>query len=78
VPLLTSGDKGFNPAFKNAALKEDPVLAFKAFNPDISPQPDHLPLKATAGVLLLEANRITQFYLHDHGFYLKEPGVERW
>jgi hypothetical protein len=28
-------------------------------------------------VLLLEANRIAQLYLHNHGFYLKEPGVER-
>jgi hypothetical protein len=77
VPLLTSGDKGFNPAFKDAALKEDPALAFKAFNPDINPQPDHLPIKTAAGVLLLKANRIAQLYLHNHGFYLKGPGVER-
>ncbi len=42
------------------------MLALKASNPDIRPQPEYLPLIATAGVLLLEANYITQFYLHNH------------
>ena len=45
------------------------MLAFEAFNPDISPEPDYLPLIATTGVLLLEANHITQLYLHNHSFY---------
>ena len=42
------------------------MLASEAFNPDVSPQPDHLPLITAAGVLLLEANHITQLYLHNH------------
>jgi hypothetical protein len=66
VPLLTSGNKGFDPALKDTSLKEHSVLALKAFNPNISPEPDHLPLIATAGVLLLEANHIAQLYLHNH------------
>ena len=48
------------------------MLAFEAFNPDISPEPDYLPLIATTGVLLLEANHITQLYLHNHSLCLKE------
>ena len=42
------------------------MLAFKAFNSDISPEPDHLPLIATTGVLLPQANHIAQPYLHGH------------
>jgi len=42
------------------------VLAFEAFNSDISPEPDHLPLIATTGVLLPQANHIAQLYLHSH------------
>ena len=39
---------------------------FKAFNPYIGAEPGYLPLVAAAGVLLLEANHITQLYLHNH------------
>ena len=42
------------------------MLALKALNPYISAEPDYLPLIATTGVLLLEANHITQLYLHNH------------
>jgi len=66
VPLLPSGNKGFNPALEDAALKENTALAFEAFNPDISTEPDYLPLIATAGMFLLEAHHITQLYLHNH------------
>jgi len=66
IHLLTSGNEGFDPAFKDAALKENTALAFEALNPDVSSQPDYLPLIAAAGVLLLEADYITQFYLHNH------------
>jgi hypothetical protein len=52
------GNEGFNSAFKDASLKEDAASTFKAFNPNISTQPDHLPFVAAAGVLLLEANYI--------------------
>ena len=45
---------------KDTAVEENVALAFKAFNPDISTQPYHLPLIATTGVLLLEANHIAQ------------------
>ena len=69
--LLSSGDEGFNSALKDTSLKEDTVLTFKAFNPYISAEPDYLPLIAAAGVLLLEANHITQLYLHNHSFPLK-------
>ncbi len=48
------------------------MLAFKAFNTYISAEPHYLPLIAAAGVLLLEANHITQLYLHNHSFCLKE------
>ena len=42
------------------------MLAAEASNPYIGTEPDYLPFIATAGVLLLEANYITQLYLHDH------------
>ncbi len=45
--------------------------AFKALNPNVSTESDYPPLIAAAGVLLLEANYITQLYLHNHSFYLR-------
>jgi len=66
VPLLSSGNKGFNPALEDTALKENTSLAFEALNPDISAEPDYLPLMATTRMLLLEAYHITQLYFHDH------------
>ena len=47
------------------------MLALEAFNTNIRPHPDHLPLITATGVLLLEANYITQLYLHNH-FPLEE------
>ena len=44
------------------------MLAFKTFKTYISPKSDYLPFIATAGVLFLEANHITQPYLHNHSF----------
>ena len=48
------------------------MLALKAFNSYISTEPDYLPLIATTGMLLLEADDITQLYLHSHSSCLKE------
>ncbi|GAI85303.1 unnamed protein product, partial [marine sediment metagenome] len=42
------------------------MLTVKASNPYISTESDYLPFIAPAGVLLLEANYITQLYLHNH------------
>ncbi len=56
---------------KDAALEENTVPTFKALNPNVSTEPNYLPLIVAAGVLLLEANYITQFYLHNHSFYLR-------
>ena len=70
MPLLPPGNKGFNPALEDAALKENTALAFEALNADISAEPDYLPLIATAGVFLLEAHHITQLYCHDHSLCL--------
>ncbi len=50
------------------------MLAVEAFNPDISADSDYLPLVAATGVLFLEANHVTQLYLHNHSFCLKELG----
>ena len=52
-------DNGFDSTLKDAALKKDIVLTFKALNAYISTEPDYLPLIATAGMLLLEANYVT-------------------
>ena len=52
-------DNGLDSALKDAALKKDIVLTFKALNAYMSTEPDYLPLIATAGMLLLEANHIT-------------------
>jgi len=72
--LFSSGNKGFNPALKGAALKENPPLALEALNPDVSAHPDYFPLIATAGMLLLEADYVPQLYLHNHSSCLKELG----
>lgn len=53
-------NEGFNPALKGAALKEHAALALEALKANISPQPDHLPLIAAAGVLLLETDPVAQ------------------
>jgi len=66
VPLFPSGNEGFDPALKDATLKEDTALAFKALNANISPNSNHLPFITAAGMFLLEANHITQPYLHNH------------
>ncbi len=58
-PLLSSGNEGFNSALKDTSLEENTVPTFKALNPNVSTEPDYLPLIATAGVFLLEANHIT-------------------
>ncbi len=45
------------------------MLTFKAFNNYISAELDYQPLIAAAGVLLLEANHVTQPYLHNYSFH---------
>lgn len=65
---MSSGNKSANSALKNTPFDEELVLAFKAFNPYISPKPDYLPFIATTGVLFLETNHITQPYFHNHSF----------
>lgn len=69
--LLFPGDKGFNPALEDAAFEENTALAPEALDSDIGPEPDYLPFVAAAGVFLLEADDVTQPYLHDHLFTLK-------
>jgi hypothetical protein len=64
--LLPVGDKGFNAALKGASGKEDVVLALEASDSYICPDPYHLPLVTPAGVAFLEADDVTQPYLHDH------------
>ncbi len=58
--------RGDSPALKDTSFEENAVLAFKAFDSYISADPDHLPFITAAGVLLLEADHITQLYLHNH------------
>ena len=50
------------------------MLAFEALDLYLGAGPDHLPLAAAAGVLFLEANDITRFYLHKHAFRCRELG----
>jgi len=69
VSLLSPGDKGFNSALKDAALKQDTALAFKTLNPYIRAQPDYLPLITATGVFLLQSDYIAQLYLHNHFIY---------
>ncbi len=66
---LWLGNNTFNPALKNAALKKNPVVTFKAFNSDIGAKPDYLPFIAATGVLLLEADNITELYLQAYSSY---------
>jgi len=71
---LSSGNKSFDSALKDTALKENVMLAFEALNPYISAKPHHLPFIAAAGVLLLKATHVTQLYLGNQSFCLKELG----
>jgi len=71
VCVLFPGNEGFNSTLKDTSFKENTMPTFKALNPNVSTEPDYLPLIAAAGVLLLETNHITQLYLHNHSFYLK-------
>ncbi len=64
--LLSSGNEGFDPTLKDTSFKENMVPTFKALNPNVSAESDYLPLIAAAGVFLLEANHVTQPYLHNH------------
>jgi len=66
--LLSPGDKGFNPAFKDTSFQHHIMLALEAFNPDVGTKPDYLPFIAAAGVLFLEPDDITHPYLH--GYFL--------
>ena len=47
------------------------MLALEALNANIGTEPYYLPLVTAAGVLLLQANHITQVYLHNHDFASK-------
>jgi len=67
--LLSSGDKGSNSTLKDTTLEKDAVLAFKAFDTDVSAKPDYLPLVAAAGVLLFEPDHVAQLYLQNHCLY---------
>ena len=75
MPSLSSGDEGFNPTLEDTSLKENPALAFNAFNSYISTESDYLPLVAAAGMLSLEAYYIAQLYLHNH--YSPNYGINR-
>jgi len=66
VPLLSPGNEGFNPAFKDTSVKENAALTFEAFNPYVGTESDHLPFVAPAGVFFLEADHITQLYINNH------------
>ena len=70
--MLPSGNKGHNPALKNTPLKENTPLATETLYTDIGTQPDHPPLIAATGMLLLETNHISQSYLHHHFYCPKE------
>jgi len=71
-PSVPPGNKGPNPALKDTAFKENLTPALKAPDADISPEPDHLPLVAATGVLLLKTNHVTQSYFDSHSACPKE------
>ena len=48
--------------------------AFYALHTNISPEPNHFPLVATAGVFLLQANHVAQSYFHNHFFTSQNQG----
>jgi hypothetical protein len=63
--LATSGHRAPNVALENAPLQNNVVPALKTLKPDISSNPNHPPLAAAAGVLLLESHNLTRLYLHN-------------
>ncbi len=71
IVLLSSRNKGFHSALKDATFEKDTALTLEAFDANVGAEPDYLPLIAAAGVLLLEANHVAQLYLGDHCFYVR-------
>jgi hypothetical protein len=70
VSLFPSGNEGFNLALENTPLQHHPALALETLDTDVGTQPGYLPFIAAAGVFLLQADDITQSYLHNHDFSL--------
>jgi hypothetical protein len=65
VPSLSPGHKFFDPAFKAASGNKNSALAFETFYAYIRPQSHYLPLITAAGVLLLQADYITELDFHN-------------
>jgi hypothetical protein len=59
-------NKFLDPPLEDAAGEADAMLALKAFDADIRPQPHHLPLVAAARVRLLKANNVTELDIHGY------------
>jgi hypothetical protein len=57
-------DKTSHPALKHTPSQKNMATALLAFDPDVGPHSEHLPLVTATGMLLLQPNYITNPYLH--------------
>jgi hypothetical protein len=62
--LAPSRKENPHPALKNRSLQEYSAAALLTPDPNVGAHPDHLPLVAATGMLLLKAHHITNSYLH--------------
>ena len=53
-------------ALEDTPCQEDAALASLAPDADVGPEPYHLPLVTATGMLLLEADHVSQSYLGNH------------
>jgi len=72
--LRAPGHEGPDSALESTARQQYATLATLAPDADICPEADNLPLKAAAGVLLLEADHVAQPYLGNHQLSRREGG----
>ena len=64
LPLSLCPQYRLDLALEDASLEEHASAASKALHTDVSPQTDHLPLVAAAGVLLPQLHYVSELRLH--------------
>ena len=75
---ITPTDKGLDAFLEFTTWQQHAVPACSAHHPDIGPQPDDLPLVATAWMRLAQAHQIAHSNFQNHGaHYSIEEQVDK-
>jgi hypothetical protein len=68
------GIDSFDSSFEFFTVEHDAALAPQTPDTYVGTKPDYLPIIATAGVLFLQPDYVTEFYVQDHYFLLFQTG----